>query len=508
MWAWFCFGVLGFGNVLPRGRKYLISFGRERELARKRVLDVVDTLVSILNTADEVVFEAYPGFGKTMLGAELVRRFRRGAMVVRTRAEVVVAMNMAEFLGYRLAPLFGRYSLCPLSEGEDPRTFPAFCRARRILGRCIEATESRYVEICSRLSTPEEIREASVREGVCLFKAHVIAALKNGRVVTTYEFLRHHPEVVDKLRTWDLVFLDECHALFEDVENLVVKVDRIFVYSLAEAMRSVDARLCYALKSLYRRWSSAEEVLETLARIGEECGERCPELLEVVDAWRRGRVYVQGEVIYVVKDPSISIGAKRVLTTAYIPPPLARGKKVVAVERSPMTIDVVIDTSISTRFRERGEDFIDRLSEAVAKHIDKNVATLVVAPSRAIAEELSKKLLSKGFRIAPPEAIDRVGEGTVVVEVAGGRATEGVTPSRSLRMVIVAGMPYPAPTPELNALSKVYGFESVYTYLALLRTVQALGRLMRWGGRAVLIDRRFHRYRDRFPKWVNVVGVE
>ena len=486
----------------------MLSFGREREVVRKRVADVAELLISVIDSYDEVLLEAYPGFGKTMLGVELLRRFNRGVIVVRTRTEMLVAMNMARDLGYRLAPLFGRYSLCPFVSSDNPLTFFAVCRARRVLGKCIESTEPRLVELCSGLSNPEEVREASLREGVCLFRAHVLAALRNRHIVTTYEFLRHHPEIVGKLRSWNFAFLDECHALFEDVENLVLRVDKLFIYSLAESIKSVDPRLCYALRSLCRKWGRAEDVIEALDMVAMKCGDRCTEVLEIVDAWRKGRAYVYRDSIYVVREPRISIGVKRVFATAYIPPPFAFGRKVVRVEDAPMTIEAVIDTSISTRFRERSEGFVDRLLEAVTKHIDRSVATLIIVPSKTILEALSVKLLEKGFRVAPPEAVDRVGEGTVVIDVAGGRAAEGVTPSKSLRMVIVAGMPYPYPSPELNALSKVYGFESVYTYLALLRTVQALGRLMRWGGRAVLIDKRFVRYRDRFPKWIDVVGIE
>ena len=68
-------------------------------------------------------------------------------------------------------------------------------------------------------------------------------------------------------------------------------------------------------------------------------------------------------------------------------------------------------------------------------------------------------------------------------------------------------MPYPPPAPELSALAKLWGFEAVYTYRALLKAVQALGRLTRWGGVGVLIDRRFARYVDRLPPWIEIEEV-
>ncbi len=477
--------------------------------AAKRVLSIVEEVVEELERCGELVLEAYPGFGKTLLGVELLKRFRRGVMVVRTRMEMSVVSSMARDLGLRVAPLYGRYALCVKELDVDPAVFPSICRAMRVAGQCVERVDRLVVSKCSSASSPEELKAVGKELGCCVFRAHLVYAFSTGKIVTTYEFLHRHPEVVEELSRWDVAILDECHAIFEDLENLVVRVDRDYLWALAEALKRVSPRLCYALRSVYRKWGSLSDVMEALEKVASECGDDCPEIVELVERWRRGLAYVDPstDAIYVATEPRISVARARLFATAYLPPPLARGRKVLRVSDPPIRVGVSIDTSISTRFRERGSDFIDRLAEAVANHIDRSVANLVVAPSKSIAEELARILALKGFRIAPPEAIDRVGEGTVIVDVAGGRATEGVTPSKSLRKVIVAGMPYPPPSPELNALAKLFGFDATYTYRALLKTVQALGRLMRWGGRGVLIDRRFAKFVDKLPSWIVVEEV-
>ncbi len=477
--------------------------------ARTRVKEVLELVIDELSRHSEVVLEAYPGFGKTLLGIELLKRFHRGILVVRTVTEMSVAMSMAKSLGLGLRPIYGRMRICPNPPCSDPRLFPVLCKARRVVGECIERFDSEAVSACSKVFSAEEIKELSASLGACLFRAHVLSSLRAGKIVTTYEFLDHHPEVVEKVSTWDVAILDECHAVIEDAEKLVVKIDRAFVYELAESLKRVDPRACYALRGLYRKWGDPNDVLYALEKVVDSCGDRCLELEEVLDWWRKGFAYIDRSsgTIYVAREPRLSIARARLFSTAYIPPPLAKGRKVIRIDNPPIRVRVVIDASVTTRFKERGEDLVPRLARVVASYIDKGVANLVVAPSKAIAEELAKELALMGFRIAPPEAIERVSSGTVIVDVAGGRATEGVTPSRDLRKVIVAGMPFPPPSPELNALSKLFGFDATYTYKALLRTVQAVGRLMRWGGEAVLIDRRFVSYRHMLPKWMIVEGV-
>ncbi|NPA95978.1 MAG: hypothetical protein GXO32_00065 [Crenarchaeota archaeon] len=477
--------------------------------ALERVRGVVEEVIDALDRWGELVLEAYPGFGKTLLGVEVLKRFRRGVMVVRTRMEMDVAVRMARGLGYRLAPLYGRMTLCPRGFDGDPNLFSALCRARRLVGECVERADGEALNLCSRASGLEELREIGRSRGFCPFRAHVISSLSSGRIVTTYEFLYRHPEVCSRVRDWDVAVLDECHALVEDAERLVVRIDREFVWGLAEALKRVDPRACYALRALSRRWGEPSEVIDVLEKVVESCGDRCSELERVVDGWRKGLAYVDRSsgAIYVATEPRLDVGSRRLLTTAYLPPPLARGRRVLKIEPREKRVRVIVDTSITTRFRERGPNFVDELAKAIARHVDRNVANLVVVPSKAIAERVSMELALRGYSVAPPEAIERASEGTVIIDVAGGRATEGVTPSKSLRRVVVAGMPYPPPSPELSALAKLWGFEAVYTYRALLRTVQALGRLTRWGGVGVLIDRRFARYVDRLPPWIEVEDV-
>ncbi|HDI02330.1 MAG TPA: hypothetical protein ENF93_01655, partial [Ignisphaera sp.] len=270
-------------------------------------------------------------------------------------------------------------------------------------------------------------------------------------------------------------------------------------------------RLSYALRSISRRASNIEELLEYIVKIVDSSAfEEIEILKQIADAYRSNRIHIEysEDAAYLLTEEiDFNLGEKRLYMTAYVPPFLVQKYELVKVEDLPTKVSTSIDTSISSRYRERSPEFIHNLCEIVIHYIDKHVANLVVVPSKNIAEELSKCLLRKGYRIAPPQIIDRVDSGTIVIDAAGGIATEGITPSKALKRVIVAGMPYPSPSPQLNLLAKIYGFDNVYTYIALLRTVQAVGRLMRWGGEAILIDRRYKYYINRMPSWIEIKNI-
>ena len=474
--------------------------------AKERALRYLDYVVDELRHRGSVVFEAYPGFGKTFLGLMTIQRVGRGTYVTRTISEIKTVLEIGAKLGVEVSPLYGRMQLCTrIENAKSVEEFSALCKAMRVVGTCSEPISRELIEIVTRLRDPDELKKVARERGICIYKAHLVASLRNRCVVTTYEFVSMHSELFNDLNR-DVVVYDECHALVDMAERFVVKVDRWNILGIATSVKDAYPKLCYALRSVAKRSSSALDLLHSLEKLIESGIEGVEIIEPLVDCFRKNLYYYDKEedAVYLVRKPEIELGKLRLFMTAFVPPFIVSGKSFIRVEDPPIKIPTYIDRSITTRYQERGEDFIYRVFEVAVNHIDKECANLVVVPNKVIAEELSRMLMSKGFRVAPPDNIDRVGAGTVVIDVAGGRATEGVTPSKELKKVIVVGMPYPPPNPVLNALSKVYGFHNVYTYIALLRTVQAIGRLMRWGGRAVLADRRFAHFIEKFPPWIEI----
>jgi len=475
------------------------------EEARRRVEKYLSDVIEALKSFEEVVFEAYPGFGKTLLGIEVSRILGKCIYVTRTLAEVSTVISIADMLGVRAGPLYGRMQLCHVLSSANPRLFSSLCRARRLLGMCREPVSRDLVARAARALYPDELKSLASSFGVCVYRAHLLASLSRRVVVTTYEYIYNHPEIASKVID-RIAILDECHTLVDSVERFVERISMEDLEILALELRRHSPRLGYALRRAVRSSQSVEEALEKVVELYDS-GIEGGELLEpIVDAVRRSRIVVGSDgAAYVVKPLRLSIGTLRLYMTAYVPPALARGVHRLSIEDPPIRVPTSIDTSITTRYSERSEKLLDELADIVASYIDREWATLVVLPSHALADEVRRRLLVKGFRIAPPQAVHSVDRGAVVVDVAGGRATEGITPSRNLRKVIVAGMPYPPPDPRLEAASRVYGFDAIYTYIAMLRTVQAIGRLTRWGGEAVLIDRRFKNYVHLLPKWIYLV---
>lgn len=474
-----------------------------------RVSRYIEVVLDSFKRNDSVIFEAYPGFGKSFLGLSVLRAFNTGLYVTRTIAEMNVVMNIGELMNIDIRPLYGRTQLCTkFSSIEVVELFYKLCRAHRVVGLCKESTEKEIVDKFSSIRDPEEVKALGKALGVCPYRPHLLASLSKRYVVTTYEFVVHHRTLRQLDR--DVAIYDECHSILDLVDLYVQKLDRYELTAMAENIRNYFPKLAYILKSVAKRCESVDELLDTLVKVVEEGIEGSELFDDIVSAYLSNRVYIDRDTdtaYLLVKHIELELGRRKLYMTAYVPPFLITKKVFVRVEDPPLRIPVTIDTSLTSRYTARGPDFAQKLAEVILQYIDRGCANLIVLPSKKLSEDVERILLAKGFRIAPPQAIDKVSEGTLVIDVAGGIATEGITPSKALKRVIVAGMPYPAPDPKLNVLAKVYGFNNVYTYIALLRTVQAVGRLMRWGGTAVLIDSRFAEYRSMLPSWIEVTEV-
>ncbi|MCL5408045.1 MAG: hypothetical protein M1518_01615, partial [Candidatus Thermoplasmatota archaeon] len=93
--------------------------------------------------------------------------------------------------------------------------------------------------------------------------------------------------------------------------------------------------------------------------------------------------------------------------------------------------------------------------------------------------------------------------------VINGRISEGIDlPGKLVEVAVLAGIPYPPPSPETSAMELFYemkfrrGWEYAYDAVASTRMRQAIGRLIRSPeerGVAVILDSRARKFRADLP---------
>lgn len=452
-----------------------------------------------------VVLEAYPGWGKTRMAASLVGEYKKVAVVVRTIEELRETVSMAST---KLIALYGKEKLCPvITDGYKGIEFYNMCRRYRLLNLCrykYEADQRIIRFMTFKFRLPDEIRGFSKDKQVCPYPS-MMALMNRNRVVTTYGFVFAHPNLLGNSK-FDLVVFDESHELISAVLEFVEVYNEQSISSLVESLKhDVSTRmLAYAVRQCWRRSRSFAEFVE--------CLERQPDSHEAVDRiinlFRSKRSYVSGKVLAVAPSTLNLPGSGCLFLSAYTPPfilDLIPNAEVLRIEPPPeLSIEAHIDDTLSSRYEERTQETYKAYAEKILDYYSASDANLVLFPSYEFMDNV-KQYLPPEFieRVKSREAIRSIGEGDVVFDVAGGIATEGVNPSPALRRVIVVGLPYPPPSIELNTLAKVYGFDNTYTYLALLKVIQAIGRMrFRKGADAVLIDRRYKNVLKFLPPYL------
>ena len=480
---------------------------------------VSDIIFAKLEEGKNVSLEAYPGYGKTFIGLDVLRRFGRALYLTRTHYEMFDVINIAlHVYNLKIYPAYGREAIC---YRKAPRgiAFPSYCRRQRVLGFCHEKPLTRTMfAFLSKMRKPGEIREYAKKLNTCLYLANKILALKSKYVLTTYAFYFQNPEIAENR---PFMVLDECHTILEALQQSVIELSKPFIeltiLSLKNKAKTENkpelGRLAYILKQAYNKSKSIYEFAEILDSGLDLVPYRTEEtyiLGKIVDSIRNKMFIKENNTHMILTLPPkiFTTKQKMLLMSALIPPFIFRNVNVhVAVEPSEeVKIPVKVDTSVTTRYKERTEVTPKELADKIEEYYDRNVGNLAIVPSKELREKVVKILEKKGFKISPIEKIKEVEEGDLIVDVAYGRVAEGVNPSPKLKRVIIAGMPYPPPELRLKLLAKYFGFDNIYTYLALLKSFQAVGRIRKpEGSLAVLIDKRFKEYEEKYPTWVKLV---
>ena len=464
--------------------------------------ELVDTVVEELDISN-IVVEAYPGWGKTKLAAMIADRAESVAVVTRTHEEMYELMR---FSRGGLIPLFGKEKLCLMwRKGEDVSVY-RYCNRLRTLGLCryrYTASHELIRWLAGRKPRPEEVAKKAKSLGVCPYPSILTLASKARKVVTTYGFAYTYKNVLDK----KLVIYDESHEILNILAGLVERIDDTYIETLVASLKKKveTRRLAYFIRACWRKSNSFREFVRLLERAPADVDNEFID--SIVSLFYSNKIYWEGKVGYILKKPVIKDSGQLFLT-AYLPPFFMKAIPNLKMVRIPtdVSLNVIIDTDVTSRYEERSDETYRLYAEKIEDYYVANTGNLVVFPSYEFMEKvkqyLSDYILAK---VKPPEAIRTIKEGDIVFDVAGGVGTEGVNPSPLLKRVIVVGLPYPPPTGELNLLSKLYGFDAVYTYMGLLKVVQAVGRLrFRENADAVLIDRRYKYVMDYFPPYISV----
>ncbi len=186
---------------------------------------------------------------------------------------------------------------------------------------------------------------------------------------------------------------------------------------------------------------------------------------------------------------------------------------------------VLLDKTVSTRFRERGPSLWRELAERISGALlvmPANKSSLIAFPSYEIMRDVLSYGVNCGFRTrideTPDARIEEVQEALkegphAVFCVYAGKFSEGVDlvgeGSSLLDMIIGVGIPFSPPTGYQRALRQWYerrfGEGSGYVYSAVLpsvrRVAQLVGRLRRSPsdrGVVLLLDKRFLKYVGMF----------
>ena len=195
-----------------------------------------------------------------------------------------------------------------------------------------------------------------------------------------------------------------------------------------------------------------------------------------------------------------------------------------------VTVLTVVETGVTTRYKERTPGMYSRIADKVAAVASATPSGVgVFAPSYSVLEPLrdmvavrlrGRPVLSEVRGMSTGEAADlfesmKARRGSVVFAVQGGRFSEGEDfRDDQMEAVVVVGLSLPPPSPMLYAeyaCLKRAGEEDSYLMLsrlpALRKAFQAAGRHIRSPGKrgvVVLMDSRFDApaVRDLMPSWM------
>ncbi|NPA96320.1 MAG: hypothetical protein GXO32_01805 [Crenarchaeota archaeon] len=487
---------------------------------------VAHAILDAMLTSTRVLIEAYPGIGKTRAALWACSASDTDAIIlVRTRNEASVYVSEARKMSLVVIPLLARYGFCPVFRHVPRSIFYDLCRRIRSSNICNyynntvwrlfrSETIELVLDMASKCSSIEEIAERLVENNRCPFTASLMASKCAKFVVATYPYYLDESireTVFSEIARERFTIFDEVHTLFTEY------ISRFRFLDLGEALATLRTAYRALRKVAKRNPDQFEYVLNMVAR-----GIEAAKLLMDRDRRRKRRVSLYDaaseveEALSEVLDASISfthggflaVPAKLEVPetfagmSAYIPKTLAKlglSARTVEVPPPQPLVKARIVSGVTTRYRDMDEEMETRIGrelESILRTCER--PTLVVFPSKRVAEEIARRIELDLLRFAAWRG-DPSLEDPIHVDVAGGRLAEGV--NVPYRAIIVVGLPYPSPSPAMKAVISRLGFEAAEDVMKI-RLLQALGRGTRAGARAWILDERAHNL--ELPSWIEV----
>lgn len=428
----------------------------------------------------------------------------RAVLAVRTHREM---NEVFKFIGRArgTAYAYGKQKLCYRTEDFSYR----YCHAMTLLGKCCKNVTNKDVAwIAATFRSPDSIRTESKMRNRCLYYAVRILAQNAKKVVTTYDYLVSHSEILNKK---EVAILDEAQTILNHLEEAILTVNGGFIDVISKTLKTSPEtkQLAYAVRSAYRKSTNIHEFIDKLSTILSTYSGSESELLSVMDsivsAYHRRRYVCDGKTYYFLTDslPNLIKFEPKLMLGAYLPPMFLSTTKNVIRVSGEVKVKMTIDEDITSKYEERCEDTYLEYAKKLAKYVRGDVGNLAVFPSHQFMDEVLRRSPNLLGRVIRNPIDDEVKPGLVLVDVASGKYTEGVN-LKGVGNVIICGMPYPEPNPILDLISKTYNFDA-YTYLALLRTIQSVGRI-RGKGTAYAIDKRYSIHKDKIPSWIELTS--
>lgn len=488
---------------------------RSHQRIERDLESLADELIERLSRSN-VILTAYPGFGKTTLASIIASRTKKFLYVARTHSEIEYFIDLLMKRGIQVTHAYGRKTVCVKSEALYSSNFMSACRLMVSSGRCSEPVDNKTIRSIYRIYRVSDIKNIEKNKGVCLYKANTALASKANRLASTYDYLAVHSEV---LSGKDLYIFDEYHSVFS-LFDIAIEVFNQHTIEAGVSLLKRDpssVRLGYLVRSVFRkiRDIGIYRAVETIDKALAECGYPSDPLAkayyrkleEMLDMVYRGKyIYRNGSIVIIKSEfPFAKVSSRGALYMSAIDLSVAVSKAyMLNIDDVDPLVDVYIDQSLSSRLEKRDE-MAPKLGKAVEDILSKESykRALVVVHSR----NLLNKIRKHGYLVGYPHAQDiadseeKLTNYRVILDYAGGILTEGVDPQADL--LIMVGAPYPSPSTDIDALSKVLN-TNAYRFIAETRTIQALGRVARRRGRAYLLDDRFTSFESiKKSRWIN-----
>ncbi|MFB6470327.1 MAG: helicase C-terminal domain-containing protein [Vulcanisaeta sp. AZ3] len=209
-------------------------------------MKINDYIYSLLKDQRTVLLNAYPGFGKSRMAIDIVRRWIKDGgevlVVTRSRAEALQLCEFAvnEGIRDRVSLFLGRELLCPFNAKDSKQ-----CFVNRLSGLCRvqKVNSSKQFLVCNPLEL--------FNEGLCPYEVNEALAYQLPVVIATHANLSSpelYSRLIDIINNWSkpLVIIDEFHNVAAGLEvSVPISIDELIQWALRgnEIARRVLSRI-------------------------------------------------------------------------------------------------------------------------------------------------------------------------------------------------------------------------------------------------------------------------